>query len=191
MALRLAAQRLAAVSSGALATSEASFSRAAGPAVQQLAARWQLQRPFSSEEEKREITDPVVVELGEKICQLNLLQVSDLTELLKQRLGLQPPMGGFAMPMGMPMAAAAAPAAAEAAAPKEEKTEFDVKLEGFDAASKIKVIKEIRGITELGLKEAKELVEGSPTVVKKAVKKEEAEEMKKKLEAAGAKVSLA
>ncbi|KDD76823.1 hypothetical protein H632_c94p0, partial [Helicosporidium sp. ATCC 50920] len=73
---------------------------------------------------------------------------------------------------------------------KEEKTSFDLKLESFDAAAKIKVIKEIRGITELGLKEAKELVEGAPAMVKKGLKKEEAEEFKKKLEAVGAKVSL-
>jgi len=74
-------------------------------------------------------------------------------------------------------------AAPAAAAPQEEKTEFTIKLEGFDAASKIKVIKEVRGITDLGLKEAKDLVEGAPAVLKKGIKKEEAEEIKAKLEA--------
>jgi len=76
-----------------------------------------------------------------------------------------------------------APAAAEAAAPVEEKTDFNIKLDGFDAASKIKVIKEVRAITDLGLKEAKELVEGAPAVLRKGVKKEEAEQIKAKLEA--------
>ncbi len=76
-----------------------------------------------------------------------------------------------------------APAAAEAAAPAEEKTDFNIKLDGFDAASKIKVIKEVRAITDLGLKEAKELVEGAPAVLRKGVKKEEAEQIKAKLEA--------
>ena len=73
----------------------------------------------------------------------------------------------------------------------EEKTAFDLKLTGFDAKSKIKVIKEVRGMTSLGLKEAKELVEGVPSVVKKDIKKEEAEEMKAKLEALGATVEIA
>ncbi|KAK9813031.1 hypothetical protein WJX72_007836 [[Myrmecia] bisecta] len=98
-------------------------------------------------------------------------------------------MGGFGGGGGAPQAAAA-PADAPAAAPVEEKTEFDLKLDGFDAAAKIKVIKEVRAMTDLGLKEAKELVEKSPAVLKKGLKKEEAEELKKKLEAAGAKVSL-
>jgi large subunit ribosomal protein L7/L12 len=74
--------------------------------------------------------------------------------------------------------------------PIQEKTVFDVKLVGFDEKSKIKVIKEIRALTNLGLKEAKELVEGSPKVVKKDVKKEEAEEIKEKLIAAGATVEI-
>ena len=96
---------------------------------------------------------------------------------------------------GMPMQAAAAPAGAgggdaAAAAPAEEKTSFTIKLESFDAAQKIKVIKEVRGVTDLGLKEAKELVEGAPAVLKKDVKKEEAEEIKAKLAAVGAVVAL-
>merc|ERR1711982_18338 len=81
----------------------------------------------------------------------------------------------------------------EEAAPeekKEEKTTFELKLTGFDAKSKIKVIKEIRAITSLGLKEAKELVEGAPKVIKKDIKKEEAEELKKKIEAVGGSVEI-
>lgn len=134
--------------------------RALLPAVR--GASW-LQRPFSSGgegEEQREITDPTVLALADQIVQLNLLQVSDLTEILKKKLGItaQPMMG---MPMGgFPGAAAPAADAAPAAAPApvEEKTEWSLKLDGFDAAAKIKVIKEIRAITGLGLKEAKELV---------------------------------
>ena len=86
---------------------------------------------------------------------------------------------------GAPGAAAAAPAAAE-----EEKTDFAVKLNGFDASSKIKVIKEVRAVTDLGLKEAKELVEGAPAVIKEGMSKEDAEELKSKLEGAGAQISL-
>ena len=88
-----------------------------------------------------------------------------------------------------PVAAAAAPAAAAAAAPAEEKTEFNVML--LEAgANKIGVIKEVRAITGLGLKEAKDLVEGAPKAVKEGASKADAEEIKKKLEAAGAKVEL-
>ena len=91
---------------------------------------------------------------------------------------------------GVSAAAAAAPAAgAAAAAPVEEKTEFDVVMTEF-GAEKIKVIKEVRGMLGLGLAEAKALVEGVPAKIKEAVTKEEAEEIKSKLEAVGAKVEL-
>jgi len=79
---------------------------------------------------------------------------------------------------------------AEEAAPVVEKTVFELKLAGFDEKSKIKIIKEIRAITGLGLKEAKELVEGAPKIVKKDIKKAEAEELKGKLEAVGAVVEI-
>jgi large subunit ribosomal protein L7/L12 len=85
----------------------------------------------------------------------------------------------------------AAPAGAGGAAPvAEAKTEFDVVLEGFDAAKKIGVIKVIRALTNLGLKEAKDLVEGAPSKVKEGVSKEDAEKAKKELEEAGGKVSI-
>lgn len=93
-------------------------------------------------------------------------------------------------------AAGAAPAAAPGAtAPADApataaKTEFDVKLDAYDAASKIKVIKEVRAATGLGLKEAKELVEAAPAVIKGALKQADADELKAKLEAAGGKVSV-
>ena len=88
-----------------------------------------------------------------------------------------------------PVAVAAAPAAGAAAAPAEEKTEFNVIL-AEAGANKIGVIKEVRAITGLGLKEAKDLVEGAPKAVKEGASKADAEEIKKKLEAAGAKVEL-
>lgn len=128
--------------------------------------------------------------LVDEIVALNLLEVADLTELLRQRLGIDAMPGGMFAGMGGGGGAAPA-AAAPAEEKKEEQTEFDVKLDGFDAAAKIKVIKEVRGVLpELGLKEAKELVEKSPAVLKKGMKKEDAEALKKKLEAVGAKVSI-
>lgn len=155
-------------------------------------------RPFSSQPAEDDDDDldfrctERVKRIADDIVELNLLELSDLTELLRKKLGLPAGMEmmGMGMPMQMMQQAPAAAAAAEPAAPVEEKTEFDIKLDGFDAAAKIKVIKEIRGITGLGLKESKDLVEGAPAVVKKGVKKEEAEQIKATLEAAGAKVVL-
>ena len=89
-----------------------------------------------------------------------------------------------------PVAAAAGGGAAAAAAPAEEKTSFDVILKEVDAAKKIGVIKEVRAVTNLGLAEAKTLVESAPKTIKEAVPKAEAEELKKKIEAAGGKVEL-
>jgi large subunit ribosomal protein L7/L12 len=88
-----------------------------------------------------------------------------------------------------PVAAIAAAPAAEGGAAEEEKTEFDVILKNF-GSNKIAVIKEVRGITGLGLKEAKELVEGAPKAIKEATTKEDAEDLKKKLEATGAEVEI-
>jgi large subunit ribosomal protein L7/L12 len=84
----------------------------------------------------------------------------------------------------------AAPGGGAAAPAAEAKTEFDVVLEGFDAAKKIGVIKVIRALTNLGLKEAKDLVEGAPSKVKEGISKEDAEKTKKELEEAGGKVSV-
>ena len=91
---------------------------------------------------------------------------------------------------GVSAAAMAAPAAGAAAPAAEEKTEFDVVLAGFDAAAKIKVIKAVREITNLGLAEAKAKVEGIPCAIKEQASKDEAEELKKKLEEVGASVEL-
>ena len=118
--------------------------------------------------------------LAEDIVGLTLLEAQELKTILKDEYGIEPAAGGAVMVAG----AADAGGAAE-----EEKTEFDVVL--LEAgASKINVIKEVRGITGLGLKEAKELVEAGGKAVKEGVDKAEAEEIKGKLEAAGAKVEL-
>ena len=118
--------------------------------------------------------------LAEQIVGLTLLEAQELKTILKDEYGIEPAAGGAVMMAG--------PADAGGAA-EEEKTEFDVILVEA-GASKINVIKEVRGITGLGLKEAKELVEAGGKAVKEQVSKDEAEEIKGKLEAAGAKVEL-
>ena len=120
-----------------------------------------------------------VTALIEEVKALTVLELSELVHALEEEFGVS-------------AAAMAAPAAggAAAAAPVEEKTEFDVVLTAFDAASKIKVIKAVREITNQGLAEAKATVEGAPKTIKEACSKDEAEELKKKLEEAGGKVEL-
>jgi len=120
--------------------------------------------------------------LAEEIVGLTLLEAQELKNILKNEYGIEPAAGGAVMMAGP--AAGGAAAAAE-----EEKTEFDVVLKDA-GAQKINVIKEVRAITGLGLKEAKDLVEAGGKV-KEAAPKAEAEEIKAKLEAAGAKVELA
>jgi len=114
---------------------------------------------------------------------MTVLELSQLVKELEEKFGVT---------AAAPMAFAAMPGAggAEAAAPVEEKTEFDVKLTEA-GAQKIQVIKVVRAITGLGLKEAKDLVDGAPSVVKEAVSKDEAEDIKKKIEEAGGKVEVA
>jgi large subunit ribosomal protein L7/L12 len=120
--------------------------------------------------------------LAEKIVGLTLLQAAELKKILKDDYGIEPAAGGGVM-------VAAPTGGGGAAEAVEEKTEFDVIL--ADAgAQKINVIKEVRAITGLGLKEAKDLVEAAPKPIKEAVSKAEAEEIKKKVEAAGAKVDV-
>ena len=119
-------------------------------------------------------------EVIEWLSSQSVLEISALVKDLEAKWGVS---------AAAPVAVAAAPAAAAAAAPVEEKTEFNVVL--LEAgANKIAAIKEVRAITGLGLKEAKDLVEGAPKSVKEGASKQEAEEIKKKLEAAGAKVEL-
>ena len=116
----------------------------------------------------------------EDLSSLTVLEAAELSKLLEEKWGVS---------AAAPVAVAAAPAAGGGEAAAEEKTEFDIEL-SESGSNKIAVIKEVRTITGLGLKEAKDLVEGAPKPVKQGVKKEEAEEMKKTLEAAGAKVTL-
>jgi len=123
----------------------------------------------------------IVDELVEKIGALTLLEAAELKKALEDKFGVT-----AAAPM---MMAAGMPAAGAAAAQEEEQTEFNVELtDGGD--KKLNVIKVIRELTQLGLKEAKELVEGAPKVIKESCGKDEANDMKKKLEEAGAKVTL-
>ena len=116
----------------------------------------------------------------EDLSSLTVLEAAELSKLLEEKWGVS---------AAAPVAVAAVPAAGGGEAAAEEKTEFDVELSEA-GSNKIAVIKEVRTITGLGLKEAKDLVEGAPKPLKQGVKKEEAEEMKKTLEAAGAKVTL-
>ena len=127
-----------------------------------------------------------IVALGDKIAALTIVKAVELKEYLKETYKIEPAAGGVVMAAG-PGGGGAGGAAAEKPA---EKTEFTVQLDGFDAAKKITVIKVVREITGLGLKEAKDLVEGSPTPVKENISKEDAEKFKKMLEENGGKVSL-
>jgi large subunit ribosomal protein L7/L12 len=115
----------------------------------------------------------------DQLSALTILEAAELVKVLEEKWGVS----------AAPVAVAAAPAAGGAAAPAAEKTEFNVILKD-GGPNKINAIKEVRAITGLGLKEAKDLVEGAPKVVKEGVSKAEADEMKKKLEAAGAVVEL-
>ena len=116
----------------------------------------------------------------EDLSSLTVLEAAELSKLLEEKWGVS---------AAAPVAVAAAPAAGGGEAAAEEKTEFDIEL-SESGSNKIAVIKEVRTITGLGLKEAKDLVEGAPKPLKQGVKKEDADAMKKALEAAGAKVEL-
>ena len=127
---------------------------------------------------------PEITDLGDKIAKLTIVQAVQLKDYLKEQYKIEPAAGGAVV-----VAPQGGGGAGPAAAP-EVKTEFTVQLDGFDPAKKINVIKVVREITGLGLKEAKDLVEGSPKPVKENIAKEEAEKIKKQLEDGGAKVSL-
>jgi large subunit ribosomal protein L7/L12 len=120
-------------------------------------------------------------EILDSISKMTLLEVMELVSDMEKKFGVT---------AAAPVAVAAAPGAAAAAAPAEEQTEFTVTLKEYPADKKVTVIKVIREITGLGLKEAKDLVEGAPSTVKEAVSKADSEAMKKKLEDAGAKVEI-
>ncbi len=123
-------------------------------------------------------------DLGEKIIGLTLKEAKELSDYLKNEHGIEPAAGGGAVVVAGPAGDAGDGGGAAA-----EQTEFDVVLESF-GDKKIGVIKEVRGATGLGLKEAKEMVEGVPSKVKEGVSKEEAEKLKEALEGAGATVSI-
>ena len=128
-----------------------------------------------------------ISDLGDKIAALKVSQAVELGNYLEQKYGIKPAAGGVVMAAGP----AGGGGGAAAAAPVEEKTEFTAVLEGLaDPAKKINVIKVVRELTGLGLKEAKDLVEGAPKPIKENVDKKTAEDIKKKLEEGGAKVSI-
>ena len=127
--------------------------------------------------------DASIKDLGDKIANLTLLQAKSLVDYLKEVHGIEPAGGGAVMMAAMPGAGGAA------AAVVEEKTEFDLILTGF-GENKIGVIKVVRAATGLGLKEAKDLVEGVPKPLKTGVSKEDAEKLKAEVEAAGGKCEI-
>lgn len=128
-----------------------------------------------------------IEQLAEDLSNLTVLEAADLTKLLEDKWGVSAAAAAAPMMMAGPMPAAGGGDAG--AEPAEEKTEFDVILATV-GDKKINVIKEVRAITGLGLKEAKELVEGAPKPVKEGVPKDEAEDIKGKLEGAGATVEV-
>ena len=136
---------------------------------------------MSTAEATREFS-AVTQELGEKIVGLTLKEAKELSDYLEEVHGIKPAAGGAVM-----MAAPAGEGGGAAAA--AEKTEFDVVLEGF-GDKKIGVIKVVRAATSLGLKEAKDLVEGVPAKIKEGISKEDAEKLKKEMEEAGGTVSI-
>ena len=142
-----------------------------------------------------------ILKLAEEIVKLNMLEINDLGNILQEKMGISDQqlygMGGGSMGMGggggsggNVAAGGGAAGGGDAQAPEAAQTEFSLKLDAFDASSKIKVIKEVRAATELGLKEAKDLVEGAPCVLKKGLSKADAEAMMAKIVAAGATCSL-
>ncbi|KAK1678704.1 hypothetical protein QYE76_039552 [Lolium multiflorum] len=130
--------------------------------------------------------DPKLSRIADDLLALSAAELDDYSTLMRLKLRLSL--------TSTPAAGAGAGAAGDAAAPAEEaaavKTAFDVRIEKYEAAAKIKIIKEVRAMTDLGLKEAKELVEKAPVVVRAGLPKEEAEALAAKLKAAGASVAL-
>ncbi|KAJ0985737.1 hypothetical protein J5N97_004093 [Dioscorea zingiberensis] len=131
--------------------------------------------------------------LVDEVSSLTLSEIADLSSILASKLQIKEPPVIAVMQSGAGFASGMSPDGTAAGAGEEkkaEKTVFELKLEAFEAASKIKVIKEVRGFTDLGLKEAKELVEKTPVVIKGGVSKEEGQQIIEKMKAVGAKVVL-
>jgi large subunit ribosomal protein L7/L12 len=129
------------------------------------------------------MAEATIETLGDQLAGLSIKQAVELKNYLKEKYGIEPAAGGAVVVAGGGGGAAAA-------APAEAQTNFDVVLKSAPADKKIAVIKEVRAATGLGLKEAKDLVDGAPKTLKEALPKEEAEKLKKALEAAGATVEL-
>ncbi|KAL1215540.1 Large ribosomal subunit protein bL12c [Cardamine amara subsp. amara] len=145
-------------------------------------------RSYSSPAAQSENVSKIVNELSN----LTLLETMDLTEILRQKLDISelPVMAAMMPGMALPGSGAGAAAGEGTEKKKVAKTAFDVMLKAYEAAAKLKVIKEVRSITALGLKEARDLVEKAPTLLKKGVSKEEAEKIIEKLKAVGASVDM-
>ncbi|CAO3672846.1 unnamed protein product [Rhizopus stolonifer] len=153
-------------------------------AVPMCARRWYTTEQPIPTPGSNTTTDPKISAIVNQIEGLTLLQTSKLVSQLKTRLNIQ----DIAMPVAMPTAGgAAAPVEEEKPA---EKTEFDIKIEKVDATAKAKVIREVKNLAGLSLVEAKKFVESVPKVLKESLPKEEAEKLKKALEAVGAIVNL-
>uniref|UniRef100_A0A0C9S1J9 TSA: Wollemia nobilis Ref_Wollemi_Transcript_25250_1049 transcribed RNA sequence n=1 Tax=Wollemia nobilis TaxID=56998 RepID=A0A0C9S1J9_9CONI len=168
---------------------------AAPPASRFMGAplRLQPQAPLSHSSSRRAaavraaVASPKVEQLGAELKQLTLEEARSLVEWLQEELGVS--AATFA-PAASVAAPGAAGGAAEAAPAVEEKTEFDVVIEEVPSSARIAVIKVIRALTNLALKDAKDMIEGLPKKLKEAVAKDDAEDAKKKLEEAGAKVGI-
>ncbi|CEP18213.1 hypothetical protein [Parasitella parasitica] len=154
-------------------------------AVPVCARRWYSAEPLPTPGSAA-AADPKITAIVDQIEGLTLLQTSELVSQLKTRLNIQ----DIAMPVAMPTGGAAPAAAAVEEEKPAEKTEFSVKIDKVDAASKAKVIREVKNLAGLNLVEAKKFVESVPKVLKESVPKEEAEKLKKALEALGATVLL-
>lgn len=157
-----------------------------------------LIRRFSDTAQKSNVAPSErVSEIVDELSGLTLLEIADLTEVLRKKMGIEemPAMAVMMPGMGFAPGMAGGKGKGGGGAAKEEekkeKTSFDLKLEGgYDAAAKIKIIKEVRACTDLGLKEAKDLVEKAPTLLKKGVTKDEAEKIIGKMKEIGAKVIM-
>ncbi|CAO0798353.1 unnamed protein product [Mucor circinelloides] len=154
-------------------------------AVPVCARRWYSAEPLPTPGSAA-AADPKITAIVDQIEGLTLLQTSELVSQLKTRLNIQ----DIAMPVAMPSGGAAPAAAAVEEEKPAEKTEFSIKIDKVDAASKAKVIREVKNLAGLNLVEAKKFVESVPKVLKESVPKEEAEKLKKALEALGATVVL-
>ncbi|XP_031482608.1 uncharacterized protein LOC116252469 [Nymphaea colorata] len=144
--------------------------------------------PFSSEP-ATETQSQKLERIADELISLTKLERYDYTILFRHKLGFQK-YGPVGAGLSTSLSSASAGSAASPEAKPADKTAFDIKLEKFDAAAKIKIIKEVRSFTDLGLKEAKDLVEKAPVVLKKGVTKEEAEPIVAKLKELGAAVIL-